>query len=198
MAKILLPIPPRAFELIRDRILEILIEEIVHQQEITYDSTSIDFMLERGANISHEEMPAINVTLGKGDFSNKNTITTDGQYIYNVDVHVAADATPVYEDSDSLASLNMQRLLGKCMAILQNPDYKTLGFVPGFIGGVSAVDLNIAAAGKQDAKSTAMGRLQITVKANEVTELNTPSLVAGYETIVKISDSNKGYKYTSN
>lgn len=197
MARILLNIPPRAFELIRDRILEILIDEITYQQEITYDNSTINFLLERSKNISIEEMPCINVTLGRGDFSNKNTITTDGAYVFNIDVHVAADASEGYEDADSVSALNMQRLLGKCMAILENPDYKTLGFTPGFIGGVAAVDLNIAEAGKQDAKSTAMGRLQITVKANEVTELNTPSLIVGYETQVKMGDSNKGYKYTN-
>jgi hypothetical protein len=155
MARLNAAIPSRSFEIIRDRILEILIDEITNQQEITYDNTSINFVLERSKNISVEEMPLINV------------------------------------------SLDMQTLIGKCMAILENPAYKTLGFVAGFIGNVMAIDLNFAEAGKQDMKSTAMGRLQIAVKANEVTELITPALIEGYETRITLSDSNKGYKYTN-
>jgi hypothetical protein len=197
MARLNAAIPSRSFEIIRDRILEILIDEITNQQEITYDNTSINFVLERSKNISVEEMPLINVSLGRGDFSNKNTITTDGAYVFNIDVHVAADASPGYEDADTVASLDMQTLIGKCMAILENPAYKTLGFVAGFIGNVMAIDLNFAEAGKQDMKSTAMGRLQIAVKANEVTELITPALIEGYETRITLSDSNKGYKYTN-
>lgn len=198
MPNIFEPIPAQSFEIIRDRILEILLDEITNQQEITYDSTSINFCQERqGPNFNYTELPLINVCLANGDYPSKNTTNANGIYYYTIDCHTKANASDEYENADTLAALNMQRLLGKCRAIMANPYYNTLAFAKGFIARVACVSISISEPTKGDMYSTAMGRLTVSVEANEVSELITPENIAGYQTRITIDSSTKGYKYTS-
>jgi hypothetical protein len=198
MPRLLEAIPPRSFELIRNRILDILIDEISYQQEITYDNATILFCLERSVPFNVNELAVINVSFAEGGYQNKNVSESLGTYTYNIDVHLKANASAEYEDPDSLATIMMHSLIGKCKAILANPQYNTLGYVPGaVVFNVNCSDIKIAEQSKQDMHSSAMGRLTVIVQAKEVRELIEAALLPGYETSITIDESSSGYKYSS-
>lgn len=196
MSKINYIIPAQGFELVRERIAAILIDEISNQVVLSYD-TSIDaeVLIESINPQDKEFLPAINVSLATGTWLNQNQGSKDGTYIYNIDCYTNAPST---EDSagDYLANAQLQKILGICRAILENPIYKTLGFTPPFIHRVFCSDINFANAGKNDALNSVMGRITFTVTVTENTLNPTPSLIEGYDTTVKIDTTDKGYYYS--
>jgi hypothetical protein len=198
MPKINIQIPPQAYELILPRIADILIDEFEYQV-LSHYNADIDsnFFIERDTPIHADEFPAINISLARGNYDNKNAPSADGTYLYHIDVHTrskdSADA-----DGDKLGNIQLQKILGLCRYILENQAYKTLGFAAPFIGRVRCVNFDIAAPGNQDANNTAMGRLVIEVVANEVSKMGDVRLMAGYDTQVKMGASGSGYAYSGN
>lgn len=193
-------IPPQGFEIVRDRIGEILFDEISSQVAQSYN-TDIDAQVyvERSNQIDKTELPLINISLSTGSYDNKNQGNLNGTYIFDIDAYTHSKSTED-ESGDVLAALKLQRILGVCRAILENPVYKTLGYMPGFIIRTGCSDINIAipGAGKLDTLNTLMGRLSFTVVLIENTELIVPVLIAGYDTSIKMVLTNTGYKYVGN
>jgi hypothetical protein len=199
MSKINLPIPPRGFELIRDRIFSILVDEIPNQSTIQADpSINANVFLERYIPFNKTELPAINVNMASGNFNNKKASDGVGSYNYNIDIYCAAK-TDVTDFGDTKASLVMEKLAGICQYIFSDAQYRTLGFsfnVP-FIVRVTVLDFNIKDPNTNgaDGLSTVMGRINLEVMA---AECNTPlSSIQLQEstTSVKVNDTEKGYKY---
>ena len=195
MSKITQIISTQRFESIRDRILEILVDEMDHQYYLTSDEDlNVSVFIERNNPIDKTELSAIVVSLAKGAYSNKNQGSVDGDYIYNVDVYTNSKTTE-NGAGDTLAAIKMQKLMGVCRSILEDPIYKTLGFAPPFLMKTNVSEFNIAAGNKEDALNTGMGRLTFNVTTNETNKLIVPNLIEGYETTVKIDNSGKGYFY---
>ncbi len=199
MAKILTPIPPRAFTLIRNRICEILADELKSQSALEYDADlDADVFLERFVPFDKTDMPAVNILLAKGDFDNKAVVKKDGTYTFNIDCYVTCK-TQTGKEGDTQASIKLQKLMGVCDAILESPLYKTLGFTPPFISHTEVRSLNIAnPVNNQDASSVMMGRLQFIVRCPENVDVLLPKILAGYDTSVKMALTNKGYFYSVN
>jgi len=191
----------QAFEVLRDRIYEILFDELDNQFRLSGDYDLDVLVLKESSgpfDIAH--LPVCSVSLATGDWGNENQGSDDGTYQFNIDIHTAAKNGPA-GPGDQAATLLLHRLLGICRAILRDPKYKTLGYATGpgitpFIMNTKCSNFNIAAPGNQDANNTMMGRLVFTVRANEVIAFIEPDLIAGYDTTVKISDSEQGYVYT--
>jgi hypothetical protein len=188
-------IGPQAFEFIRNRIAEILAEEINAQYLMTYDD-AIDatVYMERCAAYDKNELPAVNVSLARGGMDGWTAWHSDGTYTFHIDVYHKAESTSE-RDGTSIANQKMHRLIGLCRAILEDSRYSTLGFTAPFIMLRRVIDLNFKDEPTQDAVSIVMGRLRFNVKANETNGLTTPSLIQGYETILRINNSDKGYYY---
>lgn len=193
-------IPPQGFEIVRDRIGEILFDEISSQVAKSYN-TDIDAQVyvERSNQIDKTELPLINISLSTGSYDNKNQGNVNGTYTFDIDAYTHAKTTED-ESGDVLAAFKLQKILGVCRAILENPVYKTLGYTPGFIIRTGCSDINIAipGAGKLDTLNTLMGRLSFTVVLIESTELIVPALITGYDTSIKMVLTNQGYKYVGN
>lgn len=191
-------IASQAFELLRDRIFEILVDEIENQFQLTGDyDLDIDVYKESSGPFDISQLPVVNVQFASGDWENRNVNSDDGTYQFNIDVHTAAKNTSAGA-GDTSAAIKLQQILGVCRAILRNPKYKTLGFAVApsgtpFILRTFCANVNIAATGAQDANNTAMGRIVFTVQANEVVAFVEPDLLDGYETTVKIDETGKGY-----
>ena len=200
MPLILNVIPPQGFEITRDRIGEILADEISSQVAKSYN-TDIDaaVYVERSNQIDKTELPLINISLSTGSYDNKNQGHVNGTYTFDIDAYTHAKSTED-ESGDVLAAMKLQRILGVCRAILENPIYKTLGYEAGFILRTGFSDINIAipGAGKLDTLNTLMGRLSFTVVLVESTELIVPQLIAGYDTSLKLELTDNGYKYVGN
>src|ERR1044072_4850712 len=89
-------ISQQGFEKVRDRIGEILADELRHQGMNYYqDDLDVDVWGERTHPFGIEELNAINVSLGTGAYANKNQGSVDGTYKYFVDVYGHAASTAV-------------------------------------------------------------------------------------------------------
>lgn len=194
-------INPQVDELIRNRIGAILKDEI-DCQYLQYNSDAFihDLWIERAIPFSPEELPAVNVCTPKGDYENAHQGSSDGNFTFFIDVHTRHNANPE-DGGDMLANFQMKRLLGICRYILADPIYKTLAFAPGFIMQVRIVGFEIKPHYKDHSGmwasdlNSAMGRLVVTVKANEVNQLIDAPLIDSHVTQLRLGISNKGYRY---
>jgi hypothetical protein len=195
-------ITPQADELIRNRIGAILKDEIDCQfRQYNSDAFITDLWVERVKPFDPVELPAINVSVPKGDYENPHPGSVDGVYTFFVDVHTQSPANPE-DGGDTLANFQMKRLLGICRYIIADPLYKTLGFDPGaFIGWVRITGFEIKPNYRDNnglwssALNSSMGRLIVSVKANQTNTLIDPPLLETHVTGVKLFLTEKGYKY---
>ncbi len=199
MSRIVETIPPENFELIRNRIAEILIDEFGAQYLKNYDPelANVQISLEDNRPVNKIDPPLINVCLLTGDYSAKAyNGNVKGGYQFGIDCYSSAKSKNGVAGSVT-SSFRLQRLLGMCRYILEHTAYKTLGFTPGFITGVSCSNFTIAQPKENDAENFMMGRLVFNVGCAETTSLVAPTIAAGYDTVVKMGNTNRGYKYTS-
>jgi len=197
MSRITVAIGSQAFELIRDRLVEILVDEFEGQYLLTYDSElEVNVFKERNNPLDKTELSSIVVSLATGSYSNKNQLSVDGEYSYNIDIYTN-EKTNDAESGDTRSALKLQKIIGITRAILEDQAYKTLGFVTPKIMHTMVTDINIRGYDPNDTMNTSMGRLSFKVRAIETTLPITPSLIAGYQTGVLIDLSGKGYFYQS-
>ncbi len=191
-------IPAQFFEVIRNRIAEILVDELDGQVLLTYDTDlEATVYVERFVPFDNTEMNAINVSFSGGDYNNQTVRDADGTYSYFIDVFTKANTTDD-ERGDTLAMFKLHKLLGVCRAIIQNPIYKTLGFEPPFIMGRQISNISIATPKEGETLSVVMGRLILTIRAPEDVQLLTAKLIKGFDTQVKLALTDKGYIYSGN
>jgi len=198
MSEIPTIIPIQNFELVRDRVHEILSDELANQFVLSaVNDNNAKVFLERTVPVDHSELPLVNVSLARSTLETQVVINTDQVLIFNIDVYHGSKSTDT-DNGDTLAILKLHRLLGICRAILENPRYKTLGFNSPFIMNRVVTAMDIAEEGKQDAASIAMGRLTFSVKIPANTELVTPTVADGFDTQMQLELTDKGYTYTLN
>lgn len=197
MSQIIDPISSQAFELVRNRIGEILADELAKQTRITYKpELDATVYIEKFIPFDKIQLPAVNVTLARGEYDNQTAIDSDGTYRYNIDCYHKAPTTST-DAGDSLAMFKLQTLIGVCRAILESSKYKTLGFAAPFIMNRHVENIQIATpAEKKDTTSVVMGRLSFVVRVPEDVDTITPELIAGYDTQVKLGLTDKGYIFS--
>lgn len=190
-------IPIQSFEIVRNQLGAILIDEINNQAVLNGNNPDINaaVWLERVVPFDKTEMPAVNVMLSRGTYDEHSIKQDDGTYIYNIDVYTSGKSTAT-DDGDKLAMLKLQRLIGIIRAIIQDPKYYTLGFNPPFVIKRRIESIQIAEPTiLDDALQSVMGRLSLSVKVPETTFIPGAPLVAGNETKVKLYLTEKGYQY---
>jgi hypothetical protein len=199
MSKITGPIPPQSFELVRDRIGEILADEINNQFAIVTNNPDLKatVWVERFFPFDETELPAVVVMLAKGSYDGQTQIQADGTYTFNIDGHFRSKSKADGK-GDKKAMLNLQRLLGVMRGILDHPEYTTLGFQNPFVMKRHIKDISIADPNGNDVSAVVMGRLTFEVKVPEKYNLKVPGLISGYDTTVKLEETEKGYYYSSN
>lgn len=158
------------FELIRDQIGLVLGTEFANQYVLNNAYPNINkIWIERFIVFNSEtEVPAINVTVARGDYSGQTAKKADGTYMYNVDVYTSAPTTDLNGPGDQYAMVTMNKIIGMARAILSNPIYRTLGLEPGIITNVKVERFFVGdKSSVTDALSNVVGRLQFMVKAVE-------------------------------
>lgn len=190
-------IEPQNFELVRDRIASILLLEIEHQVYLGSDVVQPGIYVERMVPFDKTELPCINVQFGNGKYDGKDVRQAEGGYNYFIDCHCSAPSTSD-DDGDVMAMQKMQRLMGVCRAILENPSYRTLDFTPPSLTRVRVMAIDTAAPGIQDGINSAMGRITFNVQVEESVELKTAVGIANSYTGIKLNLTDKGYKYIAN
>lgn len=205
MAQINQEIGPQAFEIVLIRIGEILANELANQFQLfeTPELENLEVWVNRYVPFDKSEMPAVNISVDNGQYSGQTAKgTDDGLYTYNIDVFTnakgRADDYQGDEGGDQLAIAKRNKIMGIIRAILRNPAFNTLGYdaPPGFVMGIPHVNsILFAEPNTEDTARNVMGRVVFEVKLPETTSLLEPDLLYGYETVVKLEFTEKGYKW---
>lgn len=198
MAVITGEIATQSFELVRDRIAEILADELPEQFVLSTASSDLKSVLqaevytERVVPFDKTDLPCINVMLSSGDYNNQDVQKVDGAYTFFIDCYTSAK-NKADERADKLANIKLQKLMGVCRAILMDAQYKTLGFAAPFIMNRKVTALAIGNISQQDSANVMMGRLNVSVRVIESVNLKEVDLIAGFETTVKLYETEKGF-----
>lgn len=199
MAILTQKIPAQNFELIRDRIATILADEISAQSLIAPLTPELNatVFLERFVPFDKTDMPCVNVVFASGQYENQNTLTADAIYTYNIDVYAKAKST-LTDGGDKLATIKLHSIIGIIRAILENPAYRTLAFAAPSLQRVTVNDIAIEQPqNTQDGSSVIMGRLTFNVSVCESVQLKTANNIAGWETSVKMNETETGYQFSN-
>lgn len=196
MALINTQIQPSKFEAIRDRIALILAMEL-ENQFVTFGDYELDLDVwtERGEKIDNSECPAIIVSLASGDFSSQHQGSYLGEYTYNVDIY-SSKMSEDEEYGSTLSTIALHKIAGVCTKIIEDPQYKTLGFQAPSISHREVSNMIIAPPDPNDAAYVAVGRLVVKVNVVEGTELLNALNFEGADTSVKLYNTNKGLLYS--
>lgn len=187
-------IPRQGFELVRDRIAQILLNEIYSQAARTYDADYgiKKIFIERFTPINHSECPVINVKLNHGDYSHKDVKSVDGTYRYFIEITTNGKYTEE-DEGDKRAKVRLHKLLGLCRAILDNPEYTTLSFPRPFIGNRHVESIIFDKPEEHSAESSCQGFLTLVVRLNETHNLPEGVLLESSLTKVQLKDTGSGY-----
>lgn len=192
-------IPKQNFEIVRDRLADIAIDEINNQLLYTGDTDLVlNYGVEQRIPIDKNELPLLNIAVAQGNFENKNVGDANGIFSYNFDIFCDKSSTSSLR-GDTAAALHAEKIIGILTAIFSNAQYRTLGYVPGSGGfiRISVGAINIGDINNGDARTTVMGRLVITCTFSQTTPLLDANLLEGYDTRVKMGTSEQGYRYTT-
>lgn len=197
-------IPEQGFEKVRDRIAVILAAELTNQANLYYDPylnpAGDGVYTERFVTIQESECengPVVNVQMERGDFRWKTIKDAEGSYRYFIEVTTKARSASG-DRGDSKAKIRLQKMMGKIRAILSNPKYVRLGFddQPRFIERVTIESLIFFKPEEHSADNGVQGFVVLVVQLNENTNLDTFDVIQGFDTVVNLSDTDKGYIFS--
>jgi hypothetical protein len=191
-------IPSQNFELVRDRIGQILALEFANQYVLTSnDDINVTVYNDRIIPFDKTDTPCINVVFASGNYPSKYEDKQDGSYTFNIDCYCTAPSTSSNEGGKK-ANQELQKILGIVRAILSNPLYRTLNFPMPSLSHVSVSGIQIASPeNKQDASSMVMGRVTFMVNVIETVELSLANTLAGSITSVKMEETDLGYYWVA-
>lgn len=188
----------QSYELVGERIATILADELPEQFALSTAAPELKAALaaqvftERIVPFDKTEVPCVNVQMASGDYSGQTVKQDDGTYTFFIDCYTSAKNTDDVK-GDQYAMVKLKKLMGVVRSILKDTRYKTLGYAPGFIMSRQISGIAIANNAQQDATHTVMGRITLVVKVPETVELIEPELIAGYQTTVKLFETELGY-----
>jgi len=190
-------IPKRNFEPIRDRIAQILLVELNNQYLNYNPNCNVDGVyIERKKPIDQTELAFVNVSVINGVFDSKTQGSKDGTYQYAIDIFTRA-ASESNKPGDKESQILLESLLSICDYILEDPQYKTLLFAPGTIGGILVGEMQLREQNVEDASNVSMGRLILTVRTEETNLLKYAPILQQSFTVSNLAYTNKGYQYIS-
>ena len=206
MSVINTPIPPQAFEQIRDQIGAVLTVELANQATLQTGPLqdileNVNVFQERWAPVGAAELFSVEPFFFSADYDPQDANDSRASNVYYIDVKGRGAYSDVgggqIEDGDKQAAQNTQRLVGIIRAILEDPNYLCLGFKPNpFIEHTRVVNIKrTEERDTRDANSVMMYRIIFEVQAIETTEPILPGPLNVYNTQVKIAETEKGYLY---
>jgi hypothetical protein len=193
MPKIDFQIRPSAFELFRDRIFDILVDEASFQTALQ----GVTFYCERAIALSDTETDAINISCGTIDYDGKHSGQSTGANVYFIDCY-SNGITTAAQRGDYLSSKRSQQLAGIVRYILEDTRYRTLGYAAPSIKRVYVRAIRFSDKdGSTDKAYSSVVRIEFVVESPEINSLIEPVLMEGYQTTIKIADTNSGYFSTT-
>lgn len=193
MNNIRINIPRQNFEIIHDRIGEILVGELDFQAaNYNTDLENLVIYKERDIPFHPSEMPSVNVTLFRGEFEMQTLIQHNGRYQYAIEGYFQGKGSDDVA-GDTVGMIKLQRLMGTIRAIIMNPKYRTLGFDNPLIINRHLESIEFGKPVRQDSSHTVMARMVLVVSVPETTEYVDAINAAGFNTDVKLNLTEKGY-----
>jgi len=200
MAQITETLTPRKFEIIRDRVAEILADELLNQSALNADpNLAADVYLERLVPFSQDELPVVNVFVADGKFDRFTIDSQTGEHIIAIDVfdRGSTEGESKEDRGDLISTRKMTRIVGVIQAVFSHWKYLKLGFAENFIDRVEIQSYKlmepISAA---DGSNVSKGRILLMVKAEECLAAPVPNLIDGYDTAVKLHETEFGYVFS--
>lgn len=194
------------FETIRDVIAVILKEEIDNQAllhgtgdpVVPHADYLANFYTERFTPIDKSEGNVITVDVAGGNLNDQTALSQVFECNYNIDIFTSGIEI-ASQDGYLNSSVKVHRFAGMVRHILQSPYYVKLGLDTNIIGSRSVNQIQFARVDKeQDASYMRMARVTLNVKMNESSNEVLSVAAAGYDTRIKIEETEKGYYLTYN
>lgn len=184
--------------LIRDRIAQILADEIGNQQTL---NPSVNYpsriFVERGTDFNYPELPAMNVSIGEINY------TDNYQVQRMVDVTFWIDVYSRRKDSDQggageLATKEALYFSRVVQFILDHPHYKTLLFGNAIIFDTQADAVNIGRAASDESAKVSAARVLFTVRTLASGAFQPHTDLNESFTTVQLNESEEGFFYQTN
>lgn len=196
-------IPDQPFEIIQNRIAEILLEEITAQHTLQDLDSNFNVFVERIHPYDTSEDVVISIACREQDNQEYTQRSSQAENLYFIDIFTGG----IEEGAETLSE-NVRRKLFKYVGIvkyiLNSAKYPTLGFSPGLIGNkhVKKVTFdtdysNWGNHSNYDSSGIRFCRILFLVKALENTEAWSGIPLQGNDTIV-YTGTNKGTQLTFN
>lgn len=196
-------IPDQPFQIIQNRIGEILMEEITAQHSLQNLDSDFTFFIERIKPYSEKEDVVITLACREQDNQEYTQRNSQVQNIYFIDIFTGG----IEGNNMSLAEnvrLKLFKYVGIVKYILNSGKYPTLGFAPGLIGNKHVQKItfdtdysNWGNHSNYDGSGIRFCRIIFMVKAQESTELWQGIPLQGNDSIV-YTGTEKGTKLTFN
>lgn len=197
-------IPLQGFGLVANRIAEILVEEIANQVSMQGFEENVEVFLERIEPFSKEEDVEITVVFKEGDFEGYTQQSSQGSYVYFVDLFCSG-----YGQEDILPSIvaktKLYRYLSLIRYILTSGKMPTLLFPRGLVGTkyikkiiVDTDYSNFGNHSNYDASYIRFARLFFVVSVYENQELWSGIPLEGNNTKINYENTSKGIQLIFN
>lgn len=176
-------------------IAQILVQEFANQFLISKGATPKvkAVYIERMVPPADTECPCINVTLSRGDYSNKDERMNEGVYTYEIEVYTTGKTTGS-QRGDYASRIELQRILGMIRTILDSPQYATLNFEPPYIATTATTRIEIMRQTEADNAYMSVGVLSFMVRMPEEVVLSEDEyIITDAVTKVQIGDSESGH-----
>ena len=186
------------FELIRDRIGEILTYELRNQANLTGKQflKNVKVWIERVTPFDNTELPAVNIYFNDTLYNSSTVVNQQGQNTYHIDVLTQSkNSGSQQNDSDKQSYTLAANLLGITRSILQAPQYVRLNFDGGVILHREVSEIRMGKSSNQETQSVGGGRLVLKVNANELTKEIMAIEACKYTTVVTLEETEKGFYY---
>jgi hypothetical protein len=196
-------IPEQNFEIVRNRIASILVEELQNQNTLDSTFPRIETVYaDRVVPFDKSEVIGVNVRYNNVDYSNHDENSITGDYEYYIDINTIAQETDDEGlNADSLSATLMNRIIGKIIFILSSKEYYRIGFdnPPTLILNRHISRVQIAELDRnEDGLAAQMGRIYFKAKfAENVFEIEGQSF-EGTTTNVTVLPTDKGLEFTVN
>lgn len=199
MAKIDYIIQAQRFELVLDKICYILADEISNQGVLTSDNllTDVQIWKERFIAFDKSELPAINVYFENSDTLENTPITTKQTAKFKIEIIVNSKHSAT-ERADTSASIKCHKLIGIIRYILKNPNYLRLDFdiSENFIFNTNISGIQMSQPLEKDGFHIISASLDFEVTFEEYNGEIQPVAGEIYDTVIKIAETEKGFKIT--
>ena len=197
-------IPPQGFEIVQNRIGEILVAELANQQNLQGLTDEVEVFLERIEPFDKSEDVMVSVILNDGDYDEYTQRGVQGHYTYFIDIYSTGQA--VGDESPSINSKNkIQKYAGIIRYILSSGKYPTLGFPNGLIGNKQikklTFDINYAPFGNHsnyDGSFIRFCRIGFIVRLQENQDLWAGIPLVGNNTGITYENTSKGIQLIFN